>query len=67
LKIGEEIWKSKGEQPKEYQTPYGELIVNRHVYQRSVGGKTGVAESRYECQFCTYPKVSLSPSFKNYR
>ena len=21
LKIGEEIWKSKGEQPKEYQTP----------------------------------------------
>ncbi|UXE64593.1 MAG: ISKra4 family transposase [Woronichinia naegeliana WA131] len=40
LKIGEEIWKSKGEQPKEYQTPYGEVIVNRHVYQRSVGGKT---------------------------
>jgi len=35
LKIGEEIWKSKGEQPKEYQTPYGEVIVNRHVYQRS--------------------------------
>jgi hypothetical protein len=40
LKIGEEIWKSKGEQPKEYQTPYGEIIVNCHVYQRSVGGKT---------------------------
>ena len=40
LKIGEETWKSKGEQPKEYQTPYGEVIVNRHVYQRSVGGKT---------------------------
>jgi hypothetical protein len=39
LKIGEETWKSKGEQPKEYQTPYGEVIVNRHVYQRSVGGK----------------------------
>ena len=31
LKIGEEIWKSKGEQPKEYQTPYGEVIVNRHA------------------------------------
>ena len=31
---------SKGEQPKEYQTLYGEVIVNRHVYQRSVGGKT---------------------------
>jgi hypothetical protein len=40
LKIGEETWKSKGEQPKEYQTPYGEVIVNRHVYQRSIGGKT---------------------------
>jgi len=40
LKIGEESWKSKGEQPKEYQTPYGEVVVNRHVYQRSVGGKT---------------------------
>jgi hypothetical protein len=26
LKMGEEIWKSKGEQPKEYQTPYGEVI-----------------------------------------
>jgi len=25
----------------------------------------GVAESSYECQFYTYPKVSLSPSFKN--
>jgi hypothetical protein len=40
LKIGEEIWKTKGEQPKEYQIPYGEVIVNRHVYQRSIGGKT---------------------------
>jgi hypothetical protein len=40
LKIGEEIWKSKGEQPKEYQTPYGEVVINRHVYQRSIGGKT---------------------------
>jgi hypothetical protein len=40
LKIGEETWKSKGAQPKEYQTPYGEVVINRHVYQRSVGGKT---------------------------
>jgi Zn-finger protein len=40
LRIGEEIWKTKGEQAKEYQTPYGEIIVNRHVYQRSIGGKT---------------------------
>ena len=32
--------RTKGEQSKEYQTPYGEVIINRHVYQRSVGGKT---------------------------
>ena len=32
--------RTKGEQSKAYQTPYGEVIVNRHVYQRSVGGKT---------------------------
>ncbi|UXE59246.1 MAG: hypothetical protein KA717_25555 [Woronichinia naegeliana WA131] len=51
LKIGEEIWKSKGEQPKEYQTPYGEVIVNRHVYQRSVGGKT----------YCPLEREGLSP------
>lgn len=27
--------------------------------------RNGVAESSYECQFCIYPKVSLSPGFKN--
>jgi hypothetical protein len=32
--------RTKGEQSKAYQTPYGEAIVNRHVYQRSGGGKT---------------------------
>ena len=32
--------RTKGEQSKAYQTPYGEVIVNRHVYQRSGGGKT---------------------------
>jgi hypothetical protein len=40
LKIGSDIWKTKGAQPKIYQTPYGEVRVNRHVYQRSRGGKT---------------------------
>ncbi len=39
LKIGEDIWKTKGAQPKKYQSPYGEVRVNRHVYQRSRGGK----------------------------
>ena len=31
---------SKGKVLKEYQTPYGAVIVNRHVYQTSKGGKT---------------------------
>lgn len=33
-------WFSKGQLPKTYQTPYGEVAVERHVYQRSVGGET---------------------------
>ncbi len=40
LKIGGEVMRTKGEQPKAYQTPYGEVVVKRHVYQRSGGGKT---------------------------
>lgn len=31
---------SKGLAPKEYQTPYGVVSVDRHVYQTSSGGKT---------------------------
>jgi len=31
---------SKGKEPKEYQTPYGQTVVDRHVYQTSKGGKT---------------------------
>jgi len=31
---------SKGLAPKEYQTPYGAVSVDRHVYQTSSGGKT---------------------------
>ncbi len=34
------VMRTKGEQPKAYQTPYGEVVVHRHVYQRSGGGKT---------------------------
>ena len=36
IEIGGEKWTSKGQLPKVYQTPYGELEVNRHVYQRSL-------------------------------
>ena len=38
--IGGQRWFSKGEVAKIYQTPYGEVEVPRHVYQRSQGGKT---------------------------
>jgi hypothetical protein len=40
LEIGGEVWRTKGQQPKAYQTSYGEVVIERHVYQRSGGGKT---------------------------
>jgi len=33
-------WTSKGQAEKIYQSPYGPVVVARHVYQTSVGGKT---------------------------
>jgi len=32
LEIAGAVMHSKGEQPKTYQTPYGEVVVKRHVY-----------------------------------
>jgi hypothetical protein len=40
IQIGPEIWRTKGQQPKLYQTPYGEVELARPVYQRSGGGAT---------------------------
>ena len=40
LQIGDTRWTSKGQEPKAYQTPYGEAVVERHVYQTSAGGAT---------------------------
>jgi hypothetical protein len=40
IQIGAELWRTKGQQPKCYQTPYGEVELARHVYQRSGGGAT---------------------------
>ena len=37
--IGGKKWTSKGKIFKPYQTPYGETIVDRHVYQSSAGGR----------------------------
>jgi hypothetical protein len=40
IRIGPEIWRTKGQQPKCDQTPDGEVVGERHVYQRSGGGAT---------------------------
>ena len=40
IKIGNDKYTSKGREPKTYQTPYGETIIERHVYQSSKGGLT---------------------------
>ena len=40
IEYDDQIWRTKGLQPKKYQTAYGEVSIKRHVYQRSGGGKT---------------------------
>jgi hypothetical protein len=40
LEFGSSRWTSKGQEPKTYQTPYGEALIHRHVYQTSQGGAT---------------------------
>jgi len=40
ITIGSVTFTSKGQQPKDYQTPYGMATVERHVYQSSQGGTT---------------------------
>jgi hypothetical protein len=40
LVFGSTRWTSKGTEPKTYQTPYGEAVVERHVYQTAAGGAT---------------------------
>lgn len=40
IQVGTVKMTSKGPVPKEYQTPYGSVMVPRHVYQTSDGGRT---------------------------
>lgn len=40
IKVGDVKFTSKGIVPKVYQTPYGEIVIDRHVYQSSSGGAT---------------------------
>ena len=38
--MGNVQWYSKGQVLKQYQTPYGQIEVHRHLYQTNEGGKT---------------------------
>jgi hypothetical protein len=40
LQVGSTTLYSKGPLPKEYQTPYGAVTIERHVYQSAHGGAT---------------------------
>src|SRR3984885_7435415 len=40
IQIGQSRYTTKGQEPKTYQTPYGEALVERHVYQTAQGGPT---------------------------
>ncbi len=40
IQYGSTKFFSKGREPKEYQTPYGPTVIDRHVYQTSKGGNT---------------------------
>lgn len=38
--VGQTKLTSRGQEDKEYQTPYGSVSIQRHVYQSNQGGKT---------------------------
>jgi hypothetical protein len=40
IQVGATRLTSKGQEPKTYQTPYGEVVIARHVYQSAQGGAT---------------------------
>ncbi len=40
IMVNNEKFTSKGQIEKNYQTPYGEIKLPRHIYQNSLGGKT---------------------------
>ncbi|NET40189.1 MAG: ISKra4 family transposase [Cyanothece sp. SIO1E1] len=40
IERGGQRWTSKGREPKVYQSPYGEIQVERHLYQTAQGGET---------------------------
>lgn len=56
---------SKGKVAKEYQTPYGAVMINRHVYQTSKGGKTFCPlDDRARIIVSSTPKFAQMISYK---
>lgn len=56
---------SKGQKPKRYQTPYGEIEVSRHVYQSAQGGKTYCPlEEQARIMITATPKLAQQVSHK---
>ena len=56
---------SKGKVAKEYQTPYGSIIVERHVYQTTKGGKTFCPlDDRARIITSSTPKLAQMLSYK---
>jgi hypothetical protein len=58
IEFGGVKWFSKGQLPKKYQTPYGEMEIERHVYQRS-GGRKDVLSSGARCPNCRHINPSI--------
>ena len=64
LKKNGEKWTSKGKEYKIYQTPYGEIQVERHVYQSSKGGETYCPLEQDARIVVTSTPLSITPSVK---
>jgi hypothetical protein len=65
IEFGSTRWTSKGQEPKIYQTPYGEASVERHVYQTSSGGATFCPlEREARIIITSTPRFAQQVSFK---
>ena len=63
--VGGISFTTKGKVEKQYQTPYGAVIVDRHVYQTSKGGKTYVpVDTGSKVIGCVTPKFAKMVSSK---
>ena len=65
IKIGKIKLTSKGKEPRNYQTPYGETRLERHMYQTSNGGETYCPlENNARIIHGTTPKFAKMISYK---